>query len=71
MPTIQTEFAIGALVTHFTGVIGMVTAIFHRSGKNTYEFSFLKDDTPTCITAEECELCMRDNDSLGFKKKAD
>lgn len=68
MAMIETKFSIGDLVKHFTGIPGMVTAIFHRSGKNSYEFSFLHEDKPTCVNAEEYELYSTPCDSLGFKK---
>lgn len=69
MPTIETKFAVGGLVKHFTGVPGMVTAIFHRAGKNMYEFSFLHDDKPTCVNAEDCELFADTESNMGFRSK--
>ena len=69
MKTIEIKFELGDLVTHFTGITGMVTAIFHRSGRNSYEFSFLKDDSPSCIAVEEHEIHISPHGSLGFKRK--
>ena len=55
--TITTRFGIGDNVRHFTSVQGKVTAIFHRGGRNAYEFSYLKDGSePVCCNCEECEL---------------
>lgn len=69
MATIKTKFSIGDLVKHFTGVPGMVTAIFHRSGKNTYEMSYLDENKPAYAQVEECEIYISSCDSLGFKRK--
>lgn len=69
MATIETKFSIGDSVTHFTGIPGMVIAIFHRGGENTYEFSFLKDDAPSCVNAQECELYPDSDHNMGFKRK--
>ena len=71
--TIKVKHGIGDDVRHFTGVNGKVTAIFHRGGRNSYEFSYLKDGTePTCCNCEECELEeVSDGDAVvGFRNKA-
>lgn len=68
MPTIKTKFAVGDLVKHFTGVPGMITAIFIRSGIS-YEMIFLQDDKPSCIDVEECELFADTENNMGFKRK--
>jgi hypothetical protein len=69
MSTIETKFSIGELVKHFTGVPGMITAIFHRSGKNSYEMSYLEGDKPTCVSVEEYEICTDSDYTMGFKRK--
>lgn len=67
MATIETKFTVGDTVNHFTGVPGMITAVFYRGGESTYEMSFLHDDKPICINAQECELCIDSENSMGFK----
>ena len=67
MKIIETKFVVGDLVNHFTGVPGMITAVFHRGGDCTYEMTFLQDDKPTCINAQNCELCLASESSMGFK----
>lgn len=69
MATIKVKFSIGDLVEHFTGTTGMITAIFHRSGKNSYEFSYFDGDKLSCVNMEECEICANSYNSLGFKRK--
>ena len=70
MKTIEVKFGIGDKVTHFTGVYGMVTAIFHRGGRNEYEMAYLNSDgDPEKILAAECELEVSNNGSIGFEKK--
>ena len=70
MATIKTKFSEGETIEHFTGIRGMVTAIFHRSGKNSYEMSYLDDSKPTCTNVQECEISACDNNhgNLGFKR---
>ena len=70
MTTIYSRFALGENVVHFTGTHGMITAIFHRAGRNSYEMSFCDNDgIPACRSVEECELDISKNGSLGFEKK--
>lgn len=68
MGVIETKFSIGDEINHFTGVSGMVTAIFHRSGMNCYEMTFLDDGKPACINVHECEISTKEKSGLGFKK---
>ncbi len=69
MIQIEFRFEIGQKVVHFTGVHGTVTAMYHRSGRNSYEMS-LCDSDGILITknVEECELFAHDSSSLGFEK---
>ena len=66
MATIETKFSIGDLVKHFTGVSGMITAIFIRSGVS-YELCFCENDKPSCVCVEECEIFATNEHGLGFK----
>lgn len=67
--TIEVKFAIGQDVEHFTGIRGKITAIFHRSGRNAYEMSYLKGDTLDNTSCEECELtALPSNGGVGFRK---
>lgn len=69
MKMIETTYSIGDKVEHFTGIIGMITAIFHRSGRNSYEMSYSDDGKPCCVSVEECEISIWEKTSLGFNNK--
>lgn len=69
MATIETKFDVGDLVKHFTGVYGMITAIFYRGSESTYEMTFLHNDKPSCINAQNCELCLDVENNMGFGSK--
>lgn len=64
---IETKFSMGDKVTHFTGIEGMIVAIIHRD-KNTYEMSYCHDGELISRIVEECEISVRDNGTIGFKK---
>ena len=68
MVTIETKYSIGDKVEHFTGVLGMITAIFHRSGKNSYEMSYFDDGSLSYVAVEECEISVFKADCIGFKR---
>ena len=67
--TIEVKFAIGQDVEHFTGIRGMITAIIHRGGRNSYEISYLEGEKLTCVTCEECELSACSTGTIGFGKQ--
>jgi hypothetical protein len=70
MNQITVKYAIGESVTHFTGVRGMVTAIFIRDKHTAYELAFADENgLPKVVAVEECELTNNENGSLGFRKK--
>lgn len=71
MASIDVEFSVGDLVIHFTGIPGMITAIYHRAGKNSYEMSYLQDDKPLCVNVDVCELHISSENGMGFKKKVE
>ena len=70
MASINTKHGLGDRVRHFTGIHGMVTAVFIRSGGCAYEFSYLDKDTPTSVNVEECELSIQEDNPLGFRKES-
>jgi len=69
MATIEIKFECGDRVEHFTGICGMITAIFHRANKNSYEMVYLVDGKPTCVAVDECELSEVNQQGMGFTKK--
>ena len=67
---IESKYATGDKVVHFTGLHGMIIAIIHRGSGNVFEMSFCDNDgIPISKIVEECELTTSDNGSLGFEKK--
>lgn len=65
---IETKYSMGDKVKHFTGIEGMIVAIFHR-GKNTYEMSYCHDGELMSRIVEECEISLTINGPIGFKKE--
>jgi hypothetical protein len=65
---LTTKFGIGDDVEHFTGIHGMVTAIFIRGNSRAYEMSYQSDGNPTSCTCEECELDKLKIKRIGFEK---
>ena len=61
---------IGDKVTHFTGIEGMITAIFYRV-QNTYEFTYCNDGEIVSRVVEECEISLVKTDKVGFNGNSD
>ena len=65
---IESKFGISEKVTHFSGVKGMITAIFIRGDNRAYEFSYVESDGMLArANMQECELAKPNGNSLGFK----